>query len=95
MYVVVRRYSGASGLSDALAGKPQEVEDLLKSIPGFVAYYGLRDGGSVTTITVCEDRAGTEESTRRAAEWVKENLSGVSMGAPEVTEGEVFLQFGR
>lgn len=34
-----------------------------------------------------------EESTRRAASWVKENLPGLSIDAPEVTEGEVFLSF--
>jgi len=27
------------------------------------------------TVTVCQDKTGTDESSRRAAEWVKENVS--------------------
>jgi hypothetical protein len=40
----------------------------------------------------CEDKAGTDESTRRAAEFVKENIS-VQVAPPSVTEGDSLLQF--
>jgi hypothetical protein len=50
-------------------------------------------GDAVNTVTVCDSQAGTQESTRRAAEWVKQSLSGAAMAAPEVTEGETFVQF--
>jgi hypothetical protein len=94
MYSVIRRYSGASALGDALMKNEQEVRQLISTVPGFVAYYATRSGDSVATITVCQDARGTTESTRRAAEWVKEkNLSMGSGGAPQVTEGEVFIQF--
>ncbi|MEA2584913.1 MAG: hypothetical protein QOF33_2998 [Thermomicrobiales bacterium] len=93
MYVVIRRYSNATALADAMQQSEQEVRSLLEGVPGFVAYYATRDGGNVATITVCQDRAGTEESTRRAREWVSQNLSGATIGAPEVTEGETFIQF--
>jgi hypothetical protein len=39
------------------------------------------------------DEAGTTESTRRAAEWVRNNVSGVTIGPPEVSEGEAYLNF--
>jgi len=44
-------------------------------------------------VTVCETQAGTQESTRRASDWVKQNLTGASIAAPQITEGETFVQF--
>ena len=44
------------------------------------------------TVTVCDDKAGTDESSRRAAEWVKENAGAVA-DAPSITEGDTVLQF--
>jgi len=38
------------------------------------------------------DRAGTEESSRRAAEWVKENVRA-TVDPPAITEGYTVLQF--
>ena len=95
MYAVVRRYRGASALNDLLAQRSQDVERLLSDVPGFVAYYAIRDGDELATVTVCEDQAGTQESSRRAADWVRQNLPGATMAAPEITEGEAFIQFGR
>ena len=93
MYLVIRRWTNASALADAMQERQQEVTDLIRGVPGFVAYYATRDGGNVTTITVCQNREGAQESTRTAREWVQRNLSGAALGAPELTEGETFLQF--
>ena len=95
MHAVFRRYSGESTLNDLLAQRSQDVEQLLSDVPGFVAYYAIRAGDELATVTVCEDQAGTQESSRRAAEWVRQNLTGGSVGAPEITEGEAFIQFSR
>ncbi len=95
MHGVIRRYRGAAALGDALASRSQEVRDIIGGVPGFVAYYAVRAGDELATVTVCEDRAGTQESSRRAAEWVRQNLPGGAAGAPEVVEGEVFIQHGR
>jgi hypothetical protein len=43
-------------------------------------------------VTVCEDKAGTDESTRRAAAWVAENIRE-SIDAPSSMEGDASLQF--
>ena len=93
MHVVVRRWRNATTLADTMTSQSQEVEELLRSVPGFVAYYAVRNGAEVTTITACDDLAGTQESTRLAGEWVKQHMSGSPPGAPEITEGETFLQF--
>jgi hypothetical protein len=95
MHVVQRWYSGATALADLLAQRSQEVEQLLSDIPGFRAYYAVRSGNDLTTITVCDDQTGTQESTRRAGEWVRQNLIGDSAVAPMVNEGEAIIHFTR
>jgi hypothetical protein len=95
MYVVVRRWRNAATLADAMTSRSQEVEELLRGVPGFVAYYAVRHGEELTTITACDTQAGTQESTRRAGEWVKQNVSASPPGAPEIIEGETLFQFAR
>ena len=94
MYAVVRRYTDATELSNALIQHLEQIRSILSTVPGFKAYHALRtaDGGLVT-MTVCEDQSGTQESSRRAAEWVRNNLAGLSLAPPEITEGEAFLSF--
>ena len=62
-------------------------------MPGFIAYYATRAGDTLTSVTVCDGREGTDESTRRAGEWVTQNVTGATIGAPTITEGETFIQF--
>lgn len=92
MYVVVRTWENAGALADALLQRQQEVKDLMGTVPGLVAYYATRSGDTLTTVTVTEDQEGSRESTRRAGQWVKENLSGTSISSPQITEGEAFVQ---
>ena len=94
MYLVVRRYTGASALADAMVQREQEVRDLIRTVPGFRAYYAARTrGGGVATVTVCDSQEGTDESVRRAADWVRTNMAGASVSPPEITEGETFINF--
>jgi hypothetical protein len=76
--------------------KSGEVERVIAATPGFVQYHAVRSGEALTTITICQDKAGTDESSRRAAAWVKQNLSAdiVKQLTPEITEGEPFIEFG-
>ena len=93
MYIVVRTWANAGALAEAMLQRQQEVTDLIRGVPGFVAYYATRAGDTVTSVTVCESQAGTQESTRLAGEWVKTNLPGAAIGAPQIAEGETFVQF--
>jgi len=43
-------------------------------------------------VTVCQDKTGTDESSRRAAEWVKENI-GATTNPPVTTEGSTVVHF--
>ena len=94
MYAVLRRYQGGSApVIEAIIPRRAEVEQILRGVPGFVAYYAVRTGDGGVTVTVCQDQAGTAESTRRAAAWVRENLPDAAGSPPEVTEGEVVINF--
>ena len=94
MYATVRRYKNAGALGDAMASRSGEVKELLTSVPGFVSYHATRDGDTVTSVTVCNDKAGRDESTRRARKWVQENVKSVAL-SPEVSDGAVFLNFSK
>ena len=95
MYAVVRSYSGngASELFDQLEQRNEEVEDLIGGVPGFVSYSAFRSGDGGATVTVCQDKAGTDESSNRAAGWIKENAGGTSVSPPEITDGDTVLHF--
>ena len=94
VHVVVRSYSGqgASDVFDLISQREDDVKDLISGVPGFVSYAAVRTGNGGLTVTVCQDKAGTDESSKRAAGYVKENLSG-SVDPPEVTEGSTVIQF--
>jgi hypothetical protein len=94
MYVVVRRWTGAAALIDAMIQKEASLREVIGSVPGFVAYYAARSGDTAISITVVADQAGTEESTRRARSWVQENVPGLSLSPAEVNAGDVFIHIG-
>ena len=95
MYAVIRTYTGqgATELFDLLGQREADVKALISGVPGFISYAAVRSGDGGMTVTVCQDKGGTDESSRRAAEWVKENL-GATTDAPAITEGDAVLQFG-
>jgi hypothetical protein len=94
MYATVRRYQNAGALGDAMTSRSDEVKGLITSVPGFVSYYASRDGDTITSVTVCNDKAGCDESTNRARAWVKENVTS-PLQPPEVSGGSVFLNFSK
>ena len=94
MYVVVRSYSGpgATELFDLIGQREDEVRDLISGVPGFIKYAAVRTGDGGVTVTMCDDKEGTDESSRRAADWVGENATA-SVSAPEISEGSTVVQF--
>ncbi len=92
MYATVRRYRNAAALADAMTSRGDEVKKLISGVAGFVSYFATRDGDSMTSVTICNDKAGCDESTRLAGDWVRENVTPLP-GAPEISGGEVFLNF--
>ncbi|MBT8433478.1 MAG: hypothetical protein KJN95_02370 [Gammaproteobacteria bacterium] len=96
MHTVIRSYSGsgAPALFDLLEASKQEVESLIRAVPGFVSYSLVRtvDGG--VSVTVCQDKSGTDESLQLAREWIQEHGSDLAVSPPTVTEGSNILQLG-
>lgn len=91
MYAVIRRYTGVPGLISALEHQPEVIRDVIGTTPGFISYYAMRDGEALATITVCQDRESAEETSRRAAHWVAENVKAQRVRPPEAIGGDVFI----
>jgi hypothetical protein len=94
MHAVVRTWSGqgASELFDLMGQREDEIRELVTGVPGFVSYAAVRTGDGGVTVTVCDDKDGTDESSRRAADWVKENVSATA-DPPAISEGDTVLHF--
>lgn len=94
MYAVIRTYSGkgASALFDILEERKGEVESTLRAVKGFVNYTLARSDDGGFTVTVCQDKVGTDESLRVAKEWIAKNAGNTGVGAPKVSEGSVIIQ---
>ncbi len=93
MYAVVRMYSGDGGkqLIDLLEARKSEVEALIRPVKGFVSYSLIRTADGGASVTVCQDKAGTDESLRVARDWIAENASNTGASLPTVLEGSVIL----
>lgn len=91
MYAVIRRYSDVPQLIRELQSKQEDVTAAMSDVPGFIAYYAIRDGIQLATVTVCQDRENAEEASRRAAKWMSENTTAQKVRSPEVMGGEVFI----
>ena len=91
MYAMIRRYSGNEALWDGIAARADEITTMMSGIAGFSAYYLIRSGADTASVTVCNDQAGVEESSKIAATWIRENMPDASMVAPQVTAGEVVV----
>jgi hypothetical protein len=92
MHAAVRIYQVDPGSVDEFRrGVNEGFLPIIKDASGFQAYYALdAGGGRLATVSVFEDRAGAEESTRMAADWIRENMASLFPDPPEVLEGEVF-----
>jgi hypothetical protein len=93
MHAVIRNYSGSGArkLIDLLEERKDEVENLVRPVKGFVSYSLIRSADGGASVTICEDKAGTEESMRVAREWIAKNAANLSVAPPTVVEGTVLL----
>ncbi len=96
MHAVVRSYSGrgAKELIDLLEQRKAEVEDIIRTVSGFRSYTLIRTDGGGVTVTVCQDKAGTDESVQVARDWIQQNAADLSADPPAISEGPVIIQTG-
>jgi hypothetical protein len=95
MDVVVRTYTGKGSkeLFSLLEQRKADVEKLMRSVKGFESYTLARssDGEGGLSMTVCQDKTGTEESVRVAKEWIAKNAANISVVAPKVSTGSIVI----
>ena len=91
MHAVVRTYSGAGAkqLIDLLEQRKADVEALIRKVPGMMSYTLMRSGDGGVSITVCQDKAGADESMKVAREWIQKNAANTGASPPAVMEGSV------
>ena len=94
MHAVIRHYRGNAELFDELERRTDEVEQVIRGVPGFVSYCLVRTDDGGFSVSVHEDESGTKESIRVAADWVRQNLPQLTVSPPEVIEGGVILHLG-
>jgi hypothetical protein len=92
MFASIRKYNEAPAFTDELVKRQDDIKSVLRPIPGFHAYYLLNTNDGAVSVTVCENRAGTDESDRVAAMWLKNNLPHFATRPPVITTGEVRIQ---
>ena len=93
METVVRTYSGkgAKELFDVLEKQKADVEKEMRSVKGLVSYTLARTGDGGVSVTVCQDKAGSEEGVRFAKEWLSKNAGSISMDEPKVSTGSIII----
>ena len=97
MYGVIRRYNFKTAQDQkAIDEFKQRIDrgylSQLQDVRGFHGYYVLSVGGKqLVTITICDDKTGGAESTRRAAEFVKTDPIKDQLSSPEIIEGDLLL----
>jgi len=90
MYGVLREYEVGVSVIDRLVERAQETFiPQLRRQPGFVSYSMMEDAEvqGLITLSVFEDRAGAEESTRLAAAWVKDYVLSLLPSPPRHAVG--------
>jgi len=98
MYATIRRYTPKAGAVnkenlDELGHRLEhKFIPMLQDIPGFHCYYAVNVGNKeLVTIGVFDNKSGATESTRRAADFVKNDPIKDRLGSPDVLEGELLV----
>jgi hypothetical protein len=91
VYATIRHYAGNPHFAAQLAARRADVLDVIGAVPGVRAYYLIRTADGTTSVTVCEDADGAEESNRAAAAWIRENMPDAAGSPPRVTAGEILI----
>lgn len=93
MHAVMRSYSGsgAKELFELMETRKDEVESVIGVVTGFVSYTAVQTDDGGISVTICQDKAGTDESVEAARNWIAENAADLDTAAPSVSEGSVIV----
>jgi hypothetical protein len=82
---------GAKELFDLLEKNHTDVEKTMRSVQGLVSYTLVRSEDGGFSVTVCNDKAGTDVSLEKARDWIAKNAAGIDVAAPKVSEGSIVV----
>ena len=95
MHAIVRRYEGIdTKRTDELKRKVNEsLTPRLKKLDGFNGYFLIEaENGVMSSVNFFDTSAHADESTRVAANWVREEkLETALPNPPKITDGEVIV----
>ena len=98
MYATIRRYTlkDPGRGKDTIAALKQRIEQnflpKMQEVQGFHGYYVVNTNDrELTSISIFETAAGVQESTRRAAEFVRSDPAKDQLSPPEIVEGELIV----
>jgi hypothetical protein len=90
MFATVRRYLDVTPeVAAELLQRREEVSRVLGGVPGLRSYQLVRTREGLFAVTVCRDEESAMEANRRAAAWLRANIPGFGVEAPEVWSGPV------
>jgi len=85
---------GAKELFDLLEERQADVGDRMGQVKGFVSYALVRTDDGGISVTVCQDKEGSDQSVQLARDRVQANATGFTASPPTVAEGPVILHMG-
>jgi quinol monooxygenase YgiN len=91
MHVVIRKYAASPEYIDETRPTLARLEETMRALPGFVAYYFVETEDGLTSVTITEDETGVAQSMGHAASWIREETPNNSPSAPEVTQGHTLI----
>ena len=95
MFAAIRYYQADPPSIEEVVRRVQEdFVPLIRDMRGFVSYFILVPSEreeDIVSVSVFEDQQSAEESNRKAAEWVVQNLSELLRPAPEFASGQVVV----
>ena len=89
MHATIRTYSDPE-LADLLTSRSDEVEEVIRGVPGVRSYTLMRTPEGIAAITVGDDEAATEASRAAAADFLRREAPNAP--PPAITEGAVIVQ---
>ena len=92
MFLIIRKYSGATSVDEAIKRVEEGLAPHLGTTQGFVAYYAIKyEDGDIGSVTVYDSKENAEASAVDAIKWVKTNLSDILPNDPTIFRGEVVV----
>jgi len=93
MQVAIRKYSGngATALFDVLEKHAADLQALMRPVQGLVSYTLARSSDGGFSVTICQDKAGIDQSIQKAADWIAKNAANTGAAAPQISVGDVIV----